>query len=145
MHPGDARNAGDAVQQQFLVAVHVAHHSLELVVGILAGDEQAFDDFRDVLDFLLEVLETFRGVAVHGNVDQGHQAQAQLAGVQQGAVAEDQAGLLQRLDPAQAGGGREANTLGQVLVADAAIFLQELEDLAVVAVEFHGVFFIPAS
>jgi hypothetical protein len=53
-HPGDARNA---VKQEFLVGVHVPDHDLELVVGILAGDQQAFEQFRDLRDAASKVLK----------------------------------------------------------------------------------------
>ena len=49
------------------------------------------------------VGEAFRGVLIHRNADQRHQAQAELLGVKMSAVADDQAGLLQRPDTTQAG------------------------------------------
>ena len=39
MHAGHAGNARDAVEQQFLKGVHVGHDDLELVVGLLPGDQ----------------------------------------------------------------------------------------------------------
>ena len=60
-------------------------------------------------------------------------------GVQLGPVAGDEACLLQGPHPAQAGGGGEADAVGQVLVADASVLLQQLQYLAVVAVDFHKI------
>ena len=88
------------------------------------------------------MLEALRRVLVHGDVDEGQQGEPQGLGVHQGPVAGDDAGFLQLADPAQAGGGGEADAVGQILIADAAILLEHLEDLVVVAVEFHGIAFL---
>lgn len=45
MHPRHPSYAGDFVQQQMLVTVHIGHHHLELIVRLLARDEQAFQHF----------------------------------------------------------------------------------------------------
>jgi len=134
LHPADAFDAGDFVQQQLLVGVHVFDDDLELVVGGLAGDEQAFHDFGQGADFGFKVGEAFGGVAVHGNVDQGHEGEAEFFGVEQGAVADDEAVVFEGADAAQTGGGGQADFIGEVLVADAAVLLEDFEDLAVVAV-----------
>ena len=60
-------------------------------------------------------------------------------GVDQRAVAGEDAGLLQRAHPAQAGRRRQADAVGQILVADPAVLLQHGENLAVVAVDFHDI------
>ena len=137
MHPGDALNACERVEQQRLVVVHVAHHHLELVVGVLAGDQQALQHLGQQPDGRLKIFETLRCVAIHGDIDQRHQAQAQLPGVQQSPVAADQTRLFKRPHPAQAGRGRQANAVGQVLVGDAALLLQYFQYVPVVAVQFH--------
>jgi hypothetical protein len=61
-----------------------------------------------------------------------------------GAIAGDQAGLFQRPYPAQAGRRRQADAVGQVLVADAPISLQDGKDLPVVAINLHNIFSITA-
>ena len=45
---------------------------------------------------------------------------------------------FQALDAPGAGSGRETHRVGQVEVADPVVALQELEDPAVGAVQFHG-------
>ncbi len=83
-------------------------------------------------------LEAVGRVAIHRDVDQRHQRQAELARIEQGAVTGDDAGLLQRTHAAQTGRRRQADAVGQILIADAAVVLEYLENLAVVAVKFHG-------
>ena len=117
--------------------VHVAHGDLELVVGFLAGDQQAFQHLGDVAHQRLEVGETLGRVLVHRDAEQRHQAQAQLARIHQRVVAADQAGFFQRAHATQAGRGGQADAVGQFLVAHAAIALQGGENGAIVAIKFH--------
>ena len=70
--------------------VHIAHYDLELVIGILAGNQQAFQHFGQHCNRRLKIGETLGRVLVHGNVDQRHQRQSQLARVKQGPVGHDQ-------------------------------------------------------
>ena len=56
-HPGHPRNMGQLVQQEVLVVLHVAHHHLELVVGIVAGDEITLQHFGQFADGAIEILE----------------------------------------------------------------------------------------
>jgi hypothetical protein len=58
--------------------------------------------------------------------------------VEQGAVALDVAGLLQRAHPPQAGRSRDADAAGKLDIGDSAILLQLLEDLPVNGVETGG-------
>jgi len=60
--PADSLDAGDLVEQQAQVGLHVAYHDLELVVGVLTGDRQAFQYLWPRADLLLEVRAS--GVAV---------------------------------------------------------------------------------
>jgi hypothetical protein len=61
MYAGHARDAGEAVEEQFLVGVHVLDHHLELVVGVLAGDQQAFEQLGDFGDGGVEAGEALGG------------------------------------------------------------------------------------
>src|SRR6185369_3336032 len=137
VHAGHPLDAGDLVEQQVLVGVHVADDDLQLVVRLLAGDQQAFEDFRNFRNAGFQIGEAFRRVLVHRDADQRHQRQAELFGIEQGAVAGDQARLLQRPYPTQAGGGRKTDTVSQFLVADPSILLQDRKNLPVVAIKFH--------
>src|SRR3990167_2112331 len=134
---GHTLNAGELVEQQGLVVVHVTYRHLDLVVRVLPGDEQAFQHFRQHGDTGFKVGKALGGVAVHGNVNNGQQREAELFGVQQGAVADDEARFFECTHAAQAGRGGESDAIGQVLVVDAAVGLQDVQNLLVVAVQFH--------
>src|SRR5574343_1146745 len=103
VHAGDALNPRDLVEQQVLIGIHVADNHLQLVIGLLAGDEQAFQHLRNIIDRRLQVGETLRRMLVHRDTDQCHQAQAEFFRIEQRPVAGDQPALLQRPDPTQAG------------------------------------------
>ena len=103
MNAGDAGDAGDFVEQQILIGLHVADHDFELVVGLLAGDEQAFQNFGNFLNGGFQVGEAFRSVLIHRNANQRHEGEAQFFGVEQCAVAGNQPGFLQYPNPTQAG------------------------------------------
>jgi hypothetical protein len=134
MHATHPLDAGDLVEQQLLVGVHIPHDHLELVVRLLAGDQQAFQHLRQGGDAGFEVFEALRGVAVHGDIDEGHQGEAQFLGIHHCAVTGDDARLFQGLDPAQAGRGGEADAVGQLLIAQAALLLQDFQNALIVAI-----------
>jgi hypothetical protein len=60
-------------------------------------------------------------------------------GVEQGAITGNHPGLFQRAHPAQAGRWREADAVGQILIADPAILLQQFKNLTIVAIQFHDI------
>ena len=64
------------------------------------------------------------------------QAAAEGGGVDVGVVAADHAGLLERADAAQAGGGGEVDPLGQLDVREAPVPAQLVDDCAIYLV--HG-------
>ena len=74
----------------------------------------------------------------------GGEGEAKLAGVEQSNVGVDETGILQRLDPAGAGGRREPYQLGQFQIADAAILLHQLENMSVYAIKFQHLPFLVA-
>ena len=136
MHATDAFNPGDLAKQELLVGIHVRHHHLELVVGLLTGDQIAVLHFREAAHCTLKVLETLGGVAIHADLQDHGEVQPQCFLVQQGGAASDDAGLFQRLDPARTGRRRQADPLGQLLIGQAAVGLQGVENLPVVPVQF---------
>lgn len=79
-----------------------------------------------------------RRVLVHRKCRSAPSASGRMR-IEIGAVAGDQAGLLQRPYPAQAGRRRQADAVGQVLIADAPISLQDGKDLPVVAIDLHNI------
>ena len=80
--------------------VHVAHGHFDLVVRVLAGDEQAFQHLGQHRDAGLKVGKALRRVAVHGDMDERDEGEAEFFGVQQRAVADDEAGFFQRANSA---------------------------------------------
>ena len=77
MHTGDALDTRDAVEQQFLVGIHVTDDHLELVIGLLPGDQQTFKYLGLQRDPCLEIGEAFRRVTVHRNMYECHQGKAE--------------------------------------------------------------------
>jgi hypothetical protein len=63
----------------------------------------------------------------------------ELPFVDGGADRPDHAALAQRAKAALAGGRREADATGELVVADASVFLQFGQDLQIDAVELYGV------
>ena len=137
MDAGYAGNARDAVKQQLAVGIHVLHHGFQLVIGGLSGDQQAFDNLRYVTDLAFKCAESFFGVLVHGNVDQGGQVESQHARIQTGMISGDETGLFQLAQSTQAGGSRKADAFCQFLIGQPAIGLQQGEDFSIIAVNIH--------
>ncbi|BBF66765.1 hypothetical protein AFERRID_29830 [Acidithiobacillus ferridurans] len=73
-------------------------------------------------------------MAVHADVHQHHQRQAQMLRVKQSHTPADDPGFFQRLHPAQARGGGQSDTLSETLIAESAVALEFLENAAVVAI-----------
>ena len=74
------------------------------------------------------------GVQAYGDI--GDKADAELGGVEDRAVAFDDACAFHVLHAAQAGRGRQADAFGQFLVGDAGVALQFRQNAQVVTVEF---------
>ena len=73
-------------------------------------------------------------------MDERHQRVAESGGVEPGVVAGDDAGFFKRAQAAQAGRGREADAVGEFLVADASVLLEVAKHLTVDAVNLHDFF-----
>jgi len=90
----------------------------------------------DILFFL-----RFAALPVERDLDDGVEPVAehfgQAAGVQQGDVAFDQAGVFESLHPPQAGRRRDVHALGQCLVGQRSVVLEQVQQLAVYVVKFH--------
>ena len=136
MHAAHAFNARHPVKQELLVGIHVWHHHLEQVVRFLAGDQVALLHLGKLTDAPLEILETLRRMPVHADLDDHGEIEPERLAVEQGGAADDNPGVLQRLDPARAGRRRQPDTLGQFEVGKAAVVLQCGKDAAVDLVEF---------
>jgi len=76
-------------------------------------------------------------VSLNRHVDIGGELEIQGIGIEQGDPPADEAGLFQRLDPAGAGGGGEADAFRQLQVAQLAMLLQQGQNAAIGAIQFQ--------
>ena len=97
-------------------------------VVILAGDKKAGHHVRHSLDGGLEIVERLLELAGQRDVNDGGQPETQHLVVQAGVIATDRAGLLKRIQPARAGGLRQADLVGQRGIADAPFRLERGQD-----------------
>jgi len=82
-HPADALDARDLVEQELLVVIHVGQHDLEQIVGFLACDQIAGLYLGAGAHLLLEVGEALGRVAVHGDLNDRRERQADPAAIDQ--------------------------------------------------------------
>lgn len=107
----------------------------------LAGDEVHRDHLREIDHRTVEGLGLLLAVALHLDPDEHREAEADLVAVDAGLVAANHPGLFQQAHAAQAWGRGEADLLGQLDVAQAAVALEGGEYAVVIGVEFHlGIF-----
>src|SRR5690554_3491039 len=131
---GDAWQGEELLVEEAVVGGHVLDHHPQHEVGV-AGGGVALQHLRVPGDPLLEVGGAVEAVATQGDHHQGAERLADPGRVHQGGEALDHAAGLQRLDPSPAGRGGEADLFGELLVGDAAVALERLQDAAVVAIE----------
>ena len=136
MHTTDPFDAGDLVEQEMLVAIDIRHHHFQQIVGLLAGDQVALLHFRVTGDLFLKIRKAFRGMAVHADLDDHGQVQAQFACVQHGLPLENNASSFQLLYPPGTGGRGQPHGFRQLLVGQPAVVLQRFQDAQVGAVQF---------
>ena len=136
------------VHDEAAVVRHITDDHLQQVIH-LARQRGAFDHFGPCLHAFAERVH---GAALvdasaffQAHIEVGGQAQADLGRGDEGDVALDDAHILQALDAAQHGAGRQAHLLADHVVGLAAIFLQAAQDGAVEFVNIvqvgHGRFF----
>src|SRR5690606_8187150 len=133
-YAGHTLDPRQGAQQELLIMIHVLHHHAQLVIGIHSGQQAAVEHIRALADGVLEVGKTVGSMPVHADHDKGRERQAKLVRVKQSHLAQDVAGFLQLLDPSRAGRWRQADAVGQLLIADGSVFLQRRKDFQVVAV-----------
>lgn len=132
----DPGQAQQGLAEQAFVGAQVGDHHLQEEVR-LAGDEVHRDHLRQVDHRTVEGLGLLLAVAFHLDPDEHREAEADLVAVDAGLVAANHPGLFQQAHAAQAGGRGEADLLGQLDVAQAAVALEGGEDAVVIGVEFH--------
>src|SRR5262249_58409364 len=87
------------------------------------------------LDQLVELAHRLRVMVLERDQRVGEDRQADRRRLEQRRVAGDEAGVLEAPQPPPARRGRKPDALGELLVRDARVRLQLLEDLAVEAIE----------
>ena len=107
---------------------------LEQVV-VLARDAVALEDLREGADLGLDLAHAAEVVAADADADVRGHGEADRLGRDVGAVAADDAALLERADAAKALRRREMDARGEVDVGDPAFGLDDFENLAVDGVE----------
>ena len=132
-HMRRAGELGDEGLEGLEVRRHAFQHEVDL-----AGQHPALAHQRLLAHEILERLEVGLGLA--GEVDHGEHRDlvAEQLLVEQRPVALDEARLLQRPHPAQAGRRRNADPPRQLHIGDAAVVLQLLQDFPVDGVEAAG-------
>ena len=90
-----ALNAGNAVQQEMVVMVHVRYHHLQHVIGVLAGNKVALLHLRVLGNLLFKRRETLGCMPIHANQDDRRQRKAKFLVVQNGDGSDDDTGILQ--------------------------------------------------
>jgi hypothetical protein len=99
----------------------------------------AFEEFLVLPDARLKALEIGAAVIRKGDRGEHDLARANLGQIDHGAVAGDETGCFQALDPCEARAGGQADLVRQLGVGDPPATLQFRKDVDVDAVEFGGV------
>src|SRR5690606_15723919 len=135
MHADHAVDPRDLVQKEILILLHVRHDDLQLIVGLLARDQVALLHLGVAAHDALELLEALGCVPVHSDVQQHGQLEPERTRRQPHDALADHAGFLELLDPPRARRRRQADPIGDLLIAESAVLLQQVEDLQVVSVK----------
>src|SRR5271156_5788863 len=105
---------------------------------VRAGHRITMRDFVEQVDLALEARHALIGVLAQLHVHDGLHLEPDAGRTQQGRVALDDAGRLQRLDAPRAGRGRQADGLGELDDGQPTVALQLGEDAGIETVEIHG-------
>ncbi len=97
----------------------------------------AFHDLGNAADMLGKGAEDVVGRAIEHHFDEDHQRLVELLGVEQRGIARDHAALAQPLHAVEACGGGHAAELGQRLVGDSTVLLQDPQQPAVSFVDLN--------
>ena len=128
------------IYAEFVVILHVGRVDFQQIVE-LPGNIVTFRDFGDVLDALHEVVRDVLAHPAEFHAAEDEESLAQLRGVQDGGIALDDAGGFQPADPVEDRRGGKMDPLCEFLDADAAVFLEDFQELEVGLVQlmrFHG-------
>jgi hypothetical protein len=97
-----------------------------------------FQHLGAILDEPVELPHRLGVMVLQGHQGIRQDGQPDGRAIQQRSVARNKAFLFQSSQPAPAGGGREADFLGELLVGDAGIPLQGIENASIDAIQGSG-------
>ena len=69
MYTGHAFDARQRSQQKLLIRIHILDQNLEYIVGRLAGDKVALQNFWASHQLIFEVIKPLWRVPIHADVD----------------------------------------------------------------------------
>ena len=96
----------------------------------------ALQHMRQLEHGAAKLLEGIAGLVVQADLDEHQQVGLEVLRIEAGVVAHDDAFALQTAYALSAGRGRQAHALAQFGEADAPVFLQDAQDVAVDLVQF---------
>lgn len=131
---GSVGQAADHGHGEAAEGIQIGGDDLEQEIG-LARDRPAGRHLVQAHHFGLEQPGLGFGMHADAGADEGLHAQAQPPAIELHAIAADHAQLLQPPHPAPAGRGREADCLGQILIAHPAVALKGAHDPDVGGIE----------
>src|SRR4051812_3386633 len=126
----DARHLHQAIGEEVAERLEVVGDDLEQIV-VLAGDAVALEDLREGADLGFDLANAAEVVAADADAHVSGHAEANRFRSDVGAVAANDAALLERSDAAKRLGRREPDSAGQVDVGDPALVLDDVENLVV--------------
>jgi hypothetical protein len=135
---GDPVEPEERALHEVVERVEVAAEHAQVVIG-LAGGGVAILHLVVAHHLGHEALDDVARVAHQPDMDDGVKVEPRAARVDLGPVAADHAGFLQRAHPPPAGRGRHAHALGQFLVRQPRVALQQVQDAKVTGFQLHAV------
>lgn len=135
-HSENAWKLGKVVAVDTFEVDRVPGREAQDVIGITRHQE-TLHDFAGPGHGAFEILKRFLGLAGQRDFHENVHVPAEFLLVQKRDVFFDDAGFLQRAHAPQTSGRGKPHLFRQVRVGDAAVALQNVQDLLVEAIEFH--------
>ena len=125
---------GDQALVEGVIGLDVGHHDAEQIID-LPGHPVELDDLGEIADHLGEALQPLVIVLVGGDGDEGGDAGVDLARIEERDAADDDALLLELLDAAPAGRGRQADPAADLGDRHGRVLLEDLQNLAIETID----------